>query len=103
MQSSYIATKGERLDSIVNKVLGGVEEFEKVLKNNPHLHDKLFLDQGDVVNFEVVTKKEFYVETALSSTEEYYTEESVKKESIKIAFKEPLKSVNSEENLKALW
>jgi hypothetical protein len=103
MLSSYVATEGERLDSIVNKVLGGVEEFERVLKSNPHLQGKLFLEQGDVVNFEVVIKKEFYVETASSSTAEHYTEESAKKESIKIAFKEPLKSANSEENLKALW
>ena len=101
MVNNYIAEEGERLDTIVNKVLGNLYEFETVLKNNPKLQGKIFLSQGDIVNFDFIVKKEFSV-----TTQEVQTVDSPidTTNTIQIEFKEPLPTTNhQEENLKALW
>ena len=99
MANSYIATKGERLDSIVNRVLGDLNEFESVLENNPHLQGKIFLSKGDVVSFNFINKKEFSVITKTNQI----TDSTIDTGTIQIEFKEPLPTTNQEENLKALW
>ena len=100
MANSYIANKGERLDSIVNKVLGNLNEFENVLKSNPKLQGKIFLNRGDVINFDFIVKKEFSVTTQEVQTLERLTDTT---NTIQIEFKEPEPIINKEENLKALW
>jgi hypothetical protein len=103
MTNSYIAVKGERLDIIVKKVLGNLNEFENVLKNNPHLQDKIFLDHDDIVSFKALVKKEFLVTIKESKTADNDAIGIVSQNNIQIEFKEPLESNNQEENLKSLW
>ena len=103
MANSYIAVQGERLDSIVSKVLGSLNAFEDILKNNPQLQDKIFLDHGDIVNFKIAVKKDFSIKTENSSIKEDSVLGSVSEESIQIDFIQPLTINDEEENLKALW
>lgn len=47
--NKYIALDGDRLDVIVYKTYETLENFQDVLKANPHLLQKYILEGGDIV------------------------------------------------------
>ena len=56
--SKYIALDGDRLDIVVFKTYETLENFEEVLKANPHLLQKDILNSGDIVYLPPYVKKE---------------------------------------------
>lgn len=96
MVNNYIAQKGERLDSIVNRIFGNLNNFEQILENNPKLQHKLFLEQGDIVNLNLKENKEFLVNIQDTGNETTL-------DTIEIELKVPIEDDSKEENLKALW
>ena len=47
--NNYIALDRDRLDVIVYKTYETLENFQDVLKANPHLLQKYILESGDIV------------------------------------------------------
>lgn len=43
----------ERLDQIVFREYQTLDYFEKVLEQNPKIANKMFLDEGDIVNLPI--------------------------------------------------
>ncbi len=48
------AKYGERLDQIVFREYKTLDYFEKVLEANPKIANKMFLDEGDIVNLPIL-------------------------------------------------
>lgn len=57
MKTIY-AQNGERLDQIVYREYKTLDYFEKVVESNPHLKNKIFLDENDIVNLPIVKKEQ---------------------------------------------
>jgi len=62
---TIVATKGDRLDQLVYKTFGSLEQFENVLLLNSKLVDKVFLEEGDVVILPDINQTEEIVEDEL--------------------------------------
>lgn len=51
---TYTAQKGDRLDQIVFREYKTLKIFSKVLEANPHLTNKVILDDKDIVNLPII-------------------------------------------------
>jgi len=56
--SEIKVTENKRLDQIVYKILGRLDNFEEILELNKHLIEKEILDIGDIVYLPDVTQEE---------------------------------------------
>jgi hypothetical protein len=49
MNITISAEQGDRLDKLVYKTLGSLDNFTEILKLNIDLKNKIYLDAGDIV------------------------------------------------------